>query len=68
VIARPAAWFGDLFAPYVTAHAFGDTLATETSEQEAGEAMGAYLSSLPPGRFPHLMAAGGELMAGDADR
>jgi AcrR family transcriptional regulator len=66
VPARPAAWFGDLFALYVTAHAFEDTLGVEDPEQAAA-AMGRYLSSLPPERFPHLMASAGELMAGDPD-
>jgi AcrR family transcriptional regulator len=64
--ARPAAWFGDLFALYVTAHAFEATVAQDADEEAA--AMTDYLSALPPERFPHLMAAAGELMSGDADQ
>ena len=64
--AGPAAWFADLLALYVAAHAFEDTIVTG-SEQEEAAAMGEYLASIPGDRFPHLMAAAGELMAGDAD-
>jgi AcrR family transcriptional regulator len=64
--ARPAAWFGDLLALYVGAHAFEDTLGTD--EDDIGRAIGGYLASLPPERFPHLLAAGSELASGDADQ
>lgn len=64
----PAAWFGDLFALYVAAHALEDTMAGDGSQDEAAAAMGEYLASLPGERFPYLMAASGDLMAGDADQ
>ena len=65
--ARPAAWFGDLFALYIAAHAIEDTIASGADEHETAEAMGAYMASIPPERFPRLMAASSELMAGGAD-
>jgi AcrR family transcriptional regulator len=65
--ARPAAWFGDLFALYIAAHAIEDTIASGSDAEETAEAMGAYMASIPPERFPHLMAASSELMAGGAD-
>jgi AcrR family transcriptional regulator len=65
VPARHAAWFGDLFALYVTAHAFEDTLGTDTDQDAA--LMGQYMASLPADRFPHLMASADQLMAGDPD-
>jgi len=64
--ARPAAWFGDLLGLYVGAHAFEDTLGTD--DDDTGHAMGVYLATLPPERFPHLLEASRELTAGDADQ
>jgi AcrR family transcriptional regulator len=64
----PAAWFGDLFALYVAAHALEDTIAVDAGQDESAAAMGEYLASLPSDRFPYLMAASGDLMAGDADQ
>jgi len=64
--AQPAAWFGDLLGLYVGAHAFEDTMGGP--EDETAHAMGAYLAMLPPEQFPYLMAASGELAAGDADQ
>lgn len=63
----PAAWFGDLFALYIAAHAFEDSMAGEGSPEEEAAAMGAYLASLPADRFPHLMASMGDLSSGSAE-
>jgi AcrR family transcriptional regulator len=67
VPARPAAWFGDLFALYVAAHAFEDSIAANGDSDDEQAAMDQYFASLPMERFPHLAASAGELMAGTAD-
>jgi AcrR family transcriptional regulator len=64
--ARPAAWFGDLFALFIGAQSFEDALREDGAEDQEAAA-GAYLASLPPDRFPYLLAAGPELMEGGAD-
>lgn len=63
----PAAWFGDLFALYIGAHAFEETVAADRGPDDAATAMNEYIRSLPPEEFPYLLASMGELMAGDAD-
>ena len=37
-------------------------------DDDTAHAMGEYLAMLPPERFPHLLAASGELATGDADQ
>lgn len=65
--ARPAAWFGDLFALYVTAHAFEDTIAAGSDAEGEAAAIGQYFASLPMHQFPNLAAHAAELMSGDPD-
>lgn len=62
---QAAAWFGDLLGLYVGAHAFEDALGAD--DDNAAQAMGAYMRMLPAERFPYLMAASSEFAAGDAD-
>jgi len=66
---QPAAWFGDILALYVAAHALEDALAAAGAQDaaELGELLGGYMASLPMERFPALAAAGPYLMAGSPD-
>jgi hypothetical protein len=57
---------GDLFALFIGAQSFEDALREDGAEDQEAAA-GAYLASLPPDRFPYLLAAGPELMEGGAD-
>ncbi len=70
---RTAAFAGDLLALYVDAHGFKESIGlhSPTGEDIPPEQMLAmmrdYMTSLPPARFPNIVALAGELMAGDAD-
>jgi AcrR family transcriptional regulator len=66
---RPAAWFGDLLALYVAAHALEDDVrAGETDDPgEIAAMLESYFATLPPERFPALTASAPNLMAGSPD-
>lgn len=63
---RPASWFGDIFALVGAAQAVEDNLAGATDDPVIA-AMGDYLASLPPDRFPNLAAVTEEMVGGGAD-
>jgi AcrR family transcriptional regulator len=65
---RIAAYAGDLIALYVAASSFEDDLGADGGPMDDFAAMAeGYLASLPPDRFPLILAMRGELLAGDSE-
>lgn len=65
---RPAAWFGDIGALYVAAHAMEDQVAGDASEPpDVAGMLESYFASLPREQFPALTAMAPVLMSGSAE-
>lgn len=62
---RVLAYAADLFALYVGAFAFEESIQTEAPI--SSEQLGAYFGSLPPDEFPQLTRLAEDLTAGDGD-
>jgi AcrR family transcriptional regulator len=66
---RATAWFGDVLALYVGAHALEHNVGTpeHMSGEQAETMFQDYMASLPPEQFPTLLALMPDVMAGDAE-
>jgi AcrR family transcriptional regulator len=62
---RVIAYAADMFALYVGAFAYEESLRTE--EHASAEQIGAYFASLPPEQFPTMTRLASDLVAGDSD-
>jgi AcrR family transcriptional regulator len=62
---RVIAYAADMFALYVGAFAYEESLRSE--DQASPEQLGAYWASLPPEQFPVMTRLAGDLVAGGAD-
>jgi AcrR family transcriptional regulator len=61
------AFAGDLLGLYVGAYTYEESLEEQATSVEFVDAMRAWFSSLPPDRFPNVVALAPVLTAGDAD-
>ena len=66
---RAAAWFGDVLALYIGAHALEQTTGVpeHVSGEQAQEMLQEYMASLPPEQFPALLSMMPVVMEGSAD-
>src|SRR4051812_30586275 len=64
---RVIAYASDMFALYVGAFAYEESIRSAAQQQATPEQLGAYWASLPPEQFPTMTRLAGDLVAGDAD-